>query len=219
MLEEHVDPDTLAAFSENTLTESERAALFAHLGECERCRQWLSVHAAVQDGCAAPGRLSSVPAYLRTAAGIACVFAALWLFIRAGEHPRPAALSNPPAAVEVEAAAKTDVETLPLAPLKPARHPVRFAKRSAANRSVAELLAPPSTPWQHVTFRTFGAGFDSTPQARPPALSGPWAFTRLDSRMNFDFSAAASTNNHVSVRTALGERWLAVNVWPSAGSP
>ena len=46
---EHVDANTLAAFGEHALTGRRRAAMFAHIAECEACRQWVAAYSALRD--------------------------------------------------------------------------------------------------------------------------------------------------------------------------
>lgn len=40
----HLDPDTLAAFGEQALGDSEVAAVFTHLAECQHCRNWFEAY-------------------------------------------------------------------------------------------------------------------------------------------------------------------------------
>ena len=47
MTQGHLNPDTLAAYSERALPEEERASVTAHLAECGSCREWLAVHAEI----------------------------------------------------------------------------------------------------------------------------------------------------------------------------
>lgn len=74
--DDHLDPDTLAAFAEKALSESGVSAMFAHLTECEHCREILRVHAQLR-GLDGREKLSRISAWLtvstfRTAAVFLC---------------------------------------------------------------------------------------------------------------------------------------------------
>ncbi len=76
--DDHLDPDTLAAFAEKALPEREVAAVFAHLAECEHCREGLRIQVRLGDWDGrerpAPPRTSTwfTAPSLRTAAGFLC---------------------------------------------------------------------------------------------------------------------------------------------------
>lgn len=72
---EHLDPETVEAFASRTLTARERARVFEHLVRCDRCREWVAVHAEVSR----PPVAWRGTAMAAVAAGIACVGFALWL--------------------------------------------------------------------------------------------------------------------------------------------
>ena len=71
----HLDPETVAAFASRTLSTRERAKVFEHLVRCDRCREWVAVHAEIsRPPVAWRGAVMAA-----MAAGIACVLFALWL--------------------------------------------------------------------------------------------------------------------------------------------
>ena len=86
-MSDHLDPDTLAALTEKTLSKQEASLVFAHLAMCERCRDclrattqleefhWTRAEAPQQ----MPAWLRSPNVFFRAAACVACAFAALWL--------------------------------------------------------------------------------------------------------------------------------------------
>ncbi len=100
-LRTHLDADTLAAFAERCLRAGEEAAVFAHLAECEICRQYLAAHSELHDfqwhkGQPQNRRLPRswpLARSLRTAAGLGSATAALWLLFFS--HTRPPIVLTP----------------------------------------------------------------------------------------------------------------------------
>lgn len=73
----HLNPDTLAAFAEHSIHGDEEAAVFAHLADCGKCREYLAVNAELTDfrWNGSPSRSVVVS---RAFAAVAAI-AALWL--------------------------------------------------------------------------------------------------------------------------------------------
>lgn len=73
LMAEHLDAETVAAFSAQALSPRERSRVFDHLAECDRCREWVAVNAE-------PRKSSALPSWcLLAAAGISCLVFAGWL--------------------------------------------------------------------------------------------------------------------------------------------
>jgi hypothetical protein len=74
-MDAHLDADTLAAFAEHSQRGDERAAVFAHLSECETCREYLAVNAELKEfDWTADKPRHRIPGYVRTAAAILLLF-------------------------------------------------------------------------------------------------------------------------------------------------
>jgi hypothetical protein len=84
----HLDPDTLAAFAERSLSASETNAVFAHLAECETCRAFLAANGELSGfrWNVGPSRLNW-PLLLKAAVGIALFVSPLW-FLSHSHHSR-----------------------------------------------------------------------------------------------------------------------------------
>jgi hypothetical protein len=89
---EHLDPDTVAAFSERRLSAGERLRVFQHLVTCERCREWVTLNAETTS----PLPASPAPPVwaMLAAATIACAFFLTWM-IRARPAGEPLATVQP----------------------------------------------------------------------------------------------------------------------------
>jgi hypothetical protein len=183
-MSDHLDPDTLAALAEKTLSKQEASLVFAHLAVCEPCRDCLRAATQLEDfhwtRTEAPQR---TPAWLRSpnvffrAAGIACAFAALWLVT-----------SN----LAIESRYKSaDVTAIP--------PPVTAASAMA--------LRP-------ATFRTFTFVFEPNSPNRPYRLPGPLASARLNNNVSFtSVSNHTPANNQIAIKTSLGERRIVLDIF------
>ena len=80
MSKEHLDPDTMAAFSERALEQGEEAKVFLHLAECQICREYVAVHSELR-----PSKHFVYARPLIMAAAITAVAIAAGLLI----HSRP----------------------------------------------------------------------------------------------------------------------------------
>jgi hypothetical protein len=104
----HPDPDLLAAFVENSLSEAERLPVLEHLSRCAECREVVMLAANAEDpnvaatpspsGEVAPAKMQSRPWFqmpvVRWAALAACVGLAATLVIRHEWKQTPATESN-----------------------------------------------------------------------------------------------------------------------------
>ena len=96
--EAHPDADTLSAFWERVLPAAEQSSVFAHLADCEACRQCLAMLSELEDpelvaagrkhrGFPAGSSLSTAGRCLKTAAVVAVVFLMAWFLQPTGSTP------------------------------------------------------------------------------------------------------------------------------------
>jgi hypothetical protein len=205
----HLDPDTLAALAAKALSQREALSIFAHLAECDRCRDCLRVHLQLEDFAwmtpQAPQRklrrLRAPDVSLRAAAGIACAVLTLWI-VTLG-HPMKTVTATPePQVKKVNLAAippRLTDSAVSSQPWQTHRRPLR-----------RQTLRP-------VELRNFAFAFETNAANPQSGLHGPLASARLYSTVSFaPISSPAPGNNRIAVRTALGERWIALDI---SGSP
>jgi hypothetical protein len=146
-LRTHLDAETLAAFAERFLRGEEEAAVFAHLAECEICREYLAAHAELHDFQWRNDRLQKRrwPHSLRATAGFAGAAAALWLLFFSHTRP-PIAVATSRTPVEQVPSAPTIKEPIAEIPMKkPGPHYLRAAKFNAP--AVATRHLPIGAHW------------------------------------------------------------------------
>jgi hypothetical protein len=164
---EHLDANTVAAFSARTLSAQERSLVFDHLADCDACRAWIAANAEINF----PKRLSPVWAPIAAAAGIACAFFALWLILARSpreplqavnqahsvqEHvPAPQAYTRAVRSTEVrKQVAATPRRRLPAAwehiRLTPAHVSARPVDQVALRTNVGEKWIPAEEIWGSV---------------------------------------------------------------------
>lgn len=219
---EHLDADMLAAFDERTLGARQRAAVFAHLAECETCREWLATYSELGDfewNTARPSKVRGfhlIPAdffQLRIAAAIAFL-----LFLFAAVLPRP--VISPTAPPTSNTSQKFSIASQSLTTDEP-RPPVvkPIASRASIGpkeRRLDSRIAfrqPHPVLWRTAWFRPF--------DDLPPRVSGPLGQAKLAGNLNFaaNFSietAMLPSLNQIAVHTDLGERWITLDRFSSA---
>lgn len=112
-LNSHLDPDTLGAFAENALNDTEAATMFAHLAECEHCRDWFGVYAefgSTSRSSIKPPKIASAwftPStfYLKTATGLTCAVLLGGLMMLPTGHQRNTPASSGQSALQAKRAA------------------------------------------------------------------------------------------------------------------
>jgi len=180
----HLDADTLAAFAEGSQCDGEEAAVFAHLAECQICREYLSVQAELNDFHWSSGkpqdrslsRSWSVSRSLRTAAGVACAVATLWLL--SSSPPRP------PVAI---ATSKGPVKRVPAA--MPIDRPpmIGVSKRTVTKKSGDRSLSAVRLNMRSMPVRNF------TAQA-PRNIAALWGSAALQKLSTGDRLAARNSH-------------------------
>lgn len=217
---EHSDADTLAAFSEMALSTQWRTEVYAHLAECEACREWLSAHSLLRDVEWEPATRKPVRPFLSAStnfqrtmavAGIACS-----LLFFATVSPRLFRIRMPPQPVTA-----ARLETfLPESPAATCRASATSTRATPAVRGprrhvpkTVDLLR--FAPWRAAWLQS--VALTSSPFKDPrPLLPGPWGQARLSRNMRFvtNFSiedAMVPSLNQIAVRTSSGERWITLD--------
>lgn len=221
---DHLDPDTLIAFAENALNRSERASLFAHLAQCERCREELRVHAQLSDfhrtemkaAKLTSGRFST---YLGALAGLASVAAGITLIYLHGsnQHKQPARLAE-------QRPVSRDFSSLPSQSFQSENRnglvsmdSLTVRRRPLTRTASFSQQYSPGAPWRTARFRApvLNPGLHSV--SDQSALPRPFASARLDMQTNFRTASFHEPEperglNHktfhsqVAVETIWGER-------------
>ena len=216
--DDHLDPDTLAAFAEGALNEGELASLYAHAAECERCREGLHVHMRLRElssNIATRNRLVSGGITMRSlgiAAGLACAVLGLALILLPGRNSR-----KPVATFQQQARAVPSSPSLPGQDLREAGNgSIKKASATVAGWRSSQRSHSPEAVWRTNRFRTLAFGPDFRFAPEQPTLPRPFASARLDLQTSFQTASLetpereettrASTNKRIAVRTALGER-------------
>ena len=221
---EHLDADTLAALGEQALSAPRRELVFAHLAECEICRECLAAHSALRDfewkpatnGAAHPFRLLSMNAWrMRTAVGIACALLCFGLIcgqVLRMKAPTPLAprLSS---AISVSNEPRLPVISTSVSRVIADAQLSMVHSRKAFNR--AHIAA-----WRKAWFQPVRLTTATFNDPRPP-FPGPLGQARLTRHLNFaaNFSieeARLPSFNQIAVRTTLGERWITLNRFSSS---
>lgn len=220
---EHLDANTLAAFDEGAFGTRERKAVFAHLAECDTCREWLTAHCELRDFAwnTAETRKRRAFRFISTdffqvktvAATIACV-----VLLFAAISPHLLYMKSP-----ARLASETPLE-FPAGRRRLARSGMRspvVTTIAARASSGAHLEQPRSKPaWQgsHLAlwFQPALLSDISNFDDRRPRLPGPWGQARLARNLNFaaTFSIGEGTLpslNQIAVQTRLGERWITLD--------
>lgn len=154
----HPEADLLAGFSEHSLGEGERLRVFAHLAQCERCREIvaLALPSLVPAPAPVPVRRGwfAVPLLFRWGAGVAAlvvISAALWLqrpearWLTAGRHDAKVDSSSAPAGAPAVPPATEAPPTVP-APPPAASHEGRTTAKRAARPETDQGEAPAGEP-------------------------------------------------------------------------
>jgi hypothetical protein len=183
-MSDHLDPDTLAALAGKTLSKQEASLVFAHLAACERCRDCLRIATQLREF-----HWTGTQARQRTPA---------WL-------PSPNVFFRA-AGVACAFAALWLV----------ASNPAIESHRKSANIAAIPLpvTAASTIALRPVALRTFTFVFEPNSPNRPYRLPGPLASARLNNNVSFtSVSNQAPVNNRVAIRTSLGERWIALDIF------
>lgn len=219
---DHLDANTLTAFSEHSLSEPRRTVVFAHLAECDACREWLASYSRLRDHEEKdPAHITLSPFGLlhswqfKLAAGIACaliLFAAISARLLRMESP-PLLPAQAPLELPLAARAvpthqpgtatfeETGSRKINKAPM-PARHSRQASERRPSLWSMAWF--------QPVRF--VNSVFDAPRRSLP----GPLGRARLTRNLNFaaGFSmeeAMLPGLDQISVQTDLGKRWITLD--------
>jgi hypothetical protein len=183
-MSDHLDPDTLAALTGKNLSKKEASLVFAHLATCARCRDCLRV--ATQLGEFHWTRAESPqrrPAWLRSPNVFFRAACVACVF---------AALWLMTSSPAIESRHKSaDVTAIP--------PPVITASAMALRPAM---------------FRTFTFVFEPNSPNRPHRLPGPLASARLNNNVSFtSVSNHTPANNRIALKTSLGERWIALDIF------
>lgn len=222
----HLDPDTLGAFAENALPDAEAATVFAHLADCQRCRDWFGVNAESGSARRRSAWYGSSTFYLKTAAGLACAALAGGLMILPAHHQQ----TGPASATQ--SVADTPMEAKPQTPA-----PLEREVNSGITRATAQrTLELPAASGRHgaaqqrsflhrpITSRIFTSDFASVSTNDQSTLPAPLASARLESQVSFvtisPDSRKQSANqagriplyNQIPVKTMLGVRWICLSL-------
>lgn len=221
---EHLDPNILAAFGERALGARQRAVVFAHLAECEICREWLAAYSGLGDfewSTARPSKVHGfhlIPAnffQLRNAAAIAFL-----LFLLAAVLPRP--LTSPTTPPTSKTAQKFSTANQNLTTNEPHLPVVRaIASRASIDPQQRwphpriDFRQPHPVLWRTAWFRPF----DDLPSRLPGPLGQAKLARNLNFAANFSIeSAMLPSLNQIAVRTTLGERWITLDRFSGATS-
>lgn len=231
---DHPDPDIMAAFADKALNEDERAAFFAHLAECERCREGLRLHARLKGftGSEAkpPCRISGWPAvpYFGTAAGLACAAIGIALILLLGHGPDKqiadsSRRGNPLLAGQQLAAqnplllhgqndsgAQAKLQNNRPRPLTARRQqPVRYGLPSNLKHS-PEQSHSPDVLWGTIRFRTLEFGPDRRSALDLSMLPGAFASARLELQTTFRAASLEIPGEEEEVNRASINKQIAV---------
>jgi hypothetical protein len=205
----HLDPDTLGAFAENALTDTEIATVFTHLAECDYCRNWFGVYAEFGSASAKP----AITFYLKTAVGLVCAVLLAGLMILPAHYQlsplERQTRERPPGEDRVEvvnsgAEKVTARRASELSAPSPGQKPRRALRR-------------PTTSW------IFASDFSFNSTSHQSMLPAPLASARLGSQISFatispDPPAAGRHfdqmrfYNQIPVKTPLGLRRVALRL-------
>lgn len=219
----HLDANAVAAFCEQTLPAQRRVEVFAHLAECEACREWLAANAALSGfqwkapdhGKVRPlGLMNSWQ--LKAAGAIAAL-----LFLAAMWTRTP-----------IQPASKMPKQVSSMNRVTEAEAPRSPAVGATAPRTITEtqVRQPPSTKyldesrlalWRTELFQPALLTRSSFDNPRP-RIPGPLSQARLAKNLNFasSFSIEASmlpALNQIAVQTNLGERWITLDRFGESG--
>jgi hypothetical protein len=218
----HLDANTLAALSARSLSRRRRAIVFAHLAECEVCRDWLACYSALphfENKNPAPLTVRPFgpmhPWQFKIAVGIAC---ALMLFVAISPRllhmeSRARVAKNP-----LLASALVERTTATYQPGAAIFHTASAHGISATRLSrhhSGKASDRRSALWSTVWFQPVRL-VTSTFDAPRPHLPGPLGQARLTRNLNFAASfsmqeAMLPALNQISVHTPLGERWITLD--------
>jgi hypothetical protein len=151
MLDNHIDPDTLAAFAAKALSKQESARLFAHLAACEHCRDCLRLHSQLSNFPSTKlVRLRAPYFFWQATAATACALAAFCLVIpirNKFEGTQPTPLAPMHAAVHSSQRRTFTFPSDPTHPSRPFKLPAPLAAASLANNLT--FFANPAKPPLH----------------------------------------------------------------------
>jgi hypothetical protein len=148
-----LEAETLAAWTDDSLSPVERAAVEAHAADCERCLAVLAAIARTTPPSAAVRRPSWFPVRWLAPITAAAVAVAVWVIVQ--EPSRPVPLPAPPSERAVDAVKPSD----------PAGQPERDAAAAAANP--LERKAESDAASRRVTDQT-----QARQAAKSPAVGG-----------------------------------------------
>jgi hypothetical protein len=237
----HLDPDTLAAFAERALSKRDLQVTFAHLAECQCCRDWFGVCAELggecQNATKAPARglgpFAPGAFYLRTAAGI--VFAILigeafsWIALHERKNSTIAVESVIHSSGEMGSRSVSSSANRPdPAPVvsRDHRHPAPGLLSKAATNSVRQRPPADSAPssLRPVKFCLCASDFAMPPKRQRSTLPPSMAAARLESRISFLSMPAEAQQRfgererqlppyeRVPIQTALGVRLMSLSL-------
>jgi hypothetical protein len=182
--DDHLDTDALAALTEKALSKKDSPSIFAHLAACERCRDCLRVTTQLGEF-----HWTRAEAPQRTLA---------WL--------RPPNLFFRAAGIACAFAALWLVTS-------------NYAIESRYKSPDVAAISPPLTAvsaiaLRPVAYRTFTFVSEPSSPKRPFRLPGPLASARLNNNVSFvSISSHAPGNNQIAIKTSLGERWIALDIF------
>jgi hypothetical protein len=183
-MSDHLDPDTLAALAGKTLSKEEASLVFAHLAACERCRDCLRVATQLGE----------------------------FHWTRAEAPQRTPAWLRSPNVFSKAAGIACAFAALWLVTSNPA---LESRHKSADVAAIPPPVTAVSTiALRPATFRTFTFVFEPNSPNRPYRLPGPLASARLNNNVSFtSVSSHTPANNRIAIRTSLGERWIALDIF------
>jgi hypothetical protein len=149
MLDNHIDPDTLAAFAAKALSKQEFARLFTHLAACEHCRDCLRLHSQLSDFPPAKPVRPRTPYFFWQAAA-ATALAALWLLTITPKNFKDTQPTPPAPTHAAVPSSQLRTFTFPSDPTHPSR-PFKLPGPLAAARLANNLsfIAIPAKPPLH----------------------------------------------------------------------
>jgi hypothetical protein len=217
---EHPDMDTLAAFVDQALWPNHVSAVFAHLSECQRCRDSVRVQAQlrskaeVQPATARQQSTSPSIRYLKIAAAAVCAILSGIAFCSwMGGDPQPhmagGTLSGPSPHVERNWAQTVKKDVGQLKTVNPGEA-LRNSRHSREGASKLSSVLPRADGLQF----SF-AVYDFHPGSGPAHLPKPFMYARLNQSNKLaakrfsGIEESRKQNGRVfAVKTAFGERWF-----------
>jgi hypothetical protein len=237
----HLDPDTLAAYAERALGKRELGAMFAHVAECQPCRDWFGVYTELgcdgQNTSKASGRpvgfFAPAAFYLKTAAGIAFAIFLTGVLSWTTLHERNGSTVTlesgihsdgdiEPPSVKSSASRIGPALTVSRHHRRPAPGPLLVAATNSVRQGAVVDSGPSGL--RPVTFRLCASDFIPLPKRQRSILPPSMAAARLESRVSFltmrldaqkhlgDQVHTLPLYERIPIQTALGVRLMSLSL-------